>query len=125
MVHTRKPPYKQLLVGMVAGGMSSLGAGVIIMPPLSLMWPLAPTIHPASSRLQQWGWVPLLVVVNRLWGWWAVRGDVVRLQGPKTNPSHPILTWRRGWVHVASCHCSKKVDKLTKSKMMLVFKKEA
>jgi hypothetical protein len=37
MVHTRKPPYEQLLVGVVAGGVSSLGAGVlVVVPPLSL-----------------------------------------------------------------------------------------
>jgi len=36
MVHTCKPPYKQLLIGLVAGGESSLGAGVlIIILPLS------------------------------------------------------------------------------------------
>ena len=30
MVHTCKPPYKQLLVGMVAGGMLFLCAGVLV-----------------------------------------------------------------------------------------------
>jgi hypothetical protein len=122
MVHTCKPPYEQLLVGVVGGGESSLGAGVliIVLPlsrcrlhprrrasvvidvavsardptceqllaaggagamlswrrfggggggrPVVVIWPLAPTIHPASSRSQWWGWVPLLVFVNGLWG---------------------------------------------------------
>ena len=36
MVHTCKPPYKQLLIGVVVGGKLSLGAGVlIIILPLS------------------------------------------------------------------------------------------
>ena len=30
MVHTHKPPYKQLLVGVVVGGESYLGAGVLV-----------------------------------------------------------------------------------------------
>jgi len=68
-----------------------------------------------------------------------VRGDVVRLQWlggayfvgtllhgppvtflgisqPKTNPSHPVSTGRRGWVPIVSCHCSKKVDNLERQK---------
>jgi len=80
-----KPPCKQLLIGMVVGGMSSLGAGVIVMPLLLLMWPLAPTIHPASDCSQQWGWVPLLVVANGLWGWWVISGDVAHLRGSRVH----------------------------------------
>jgi hypothetical protein len=44
---------------------------------------------------------------------------------PKMNPSHPVSTGRRGWPHVASHCCSKKVDNLKKTKeMMLVPKKK-
>jgi len=53
MVHTHKPPYEQLVVGMVVGGKSSLGGGGG--HPVVVMWLLAPTIHPASSGLQRWG----------------------------------------------------------------------
>jgi hypothetical protein len=35
MVHTRKPPYEQLLVGVVAGGESSLGGVLVVVLPLS------------------------------------------------------------------------------------------
>jgi len=55
MVHTHKPPCKQLLVGVAAGGKLSLGGGGGGGGPVMVMWLLAPTIHPMSSGLQQWG----------------------------------------------------------------------
>jgi hypothetical protein len=63
MVHTHKPPYEQLLVGVVAGGESSLGGPRRCLTPLPLSfassllltWPLAPAIPPASSCSQRGG----------------------------------------------------------------------
>jgi hypothetical protein len=81
----------------------------------------------------------LLVVVNGLWGWWAVSGDVVRLRGlggaylagislhgppstflgtsqPKTNPSHPVSTGRRAECESRVVVVVKKVDNLKRQK---------
>jgi hypothetical protein len=87
-VSTRDPTCEQLLAagGRVLGCLGVVGGGRGGGRPVVVTWPLAPTIHPASRHSQRWGWVPLLVVVNGLWGWWAVSGDVARLGGLRCVP---------------------------------------
>jgi len=56
-------------------------------------WPVAPTIHPASSGLQQWGWV------LAGGGWWGVFFVVVRSSTPPFFPPlvvvhlRSVVTW--------------------------------